>query len=73
MSRIVIPRVRHLRANALRAGERDILEMIARGVPLLEVLDRLTRLNESEFPGLLASILLLDPAGKCLRHAAAPT
>jgi two-component system cell cycle sensor histidine kinase/response regulator CckA len=73
MSRIVIPRVRHLRANALRTGERDILEMIARGVPLLEVLDRLTRLNESEFPGLLASILLLDPAGKCLRHAAAPS
>jgi signal transduction histidine kinase len=73
MSRIVIPRVRHLRANALRAGERDILEMIARGVPLLEVLDRLTRLNETEFPGLLASILLLDPTGKCLRHAAAPS
>jgi signal transduction histidine kinase/CheY-like chemotaxis protein len=47
--------------------------MIARGVPLLEVLDRLTRLNESEFPGLLASILLLDPTGKCLRHAAAPS
>jgi len=73
MSRIVIPRVRHLRANALRGGERDILEMIARGVPLSEVLDRLTRLNESEFPGLLASILLLDPSGKCLRHAAAPS
>ena len=44
-----------------------------RGEPLSEVLDQLMRLNESEFQGLLASILLLDPDGKRLRHAAAPS
>ena len=73
MSRAFTPKVRRRRTNGLRTGERDILEMIARGVPLPEVLDRLMRLSEAEFPGLLASILLLDPAGKCLRHAAAPS
>jgi two-component system, cell cycle sensor histidine kinase and response regulator CckA len=37
------------------------------------VLDRLMRLTETRFEGLLASVLLLDPEGKRLRHAAAPS
>jgi hypothetical protein len=57
----------------LSAGEDAILEMIALGAPLSDVLDRLMRLNEARFEGLLASILLLNPDGKRLRHAAAPS
>jgi two-component system cell cycle sensor histidine kinase/response regulator CckA len=73
MSRTIIPSLRRRRAKGLHGGEGAILEMIARGALLSEVLDRLMLLNESEFPGLLASILLLDPDGKCLRHGAAPS
>jgi two-component system, cell cycle sensor histidine kinase and response regulator CckA len=73
MTRTIIPRVRVERAKGLRAGENTIQEMIALGAPLSDVLDRLMRLNESRFEGLLASILLLDPEGKRLRHAAAPS
>ena len=73
MSRTIIPGVRAGRATGLSAGEDAILEMIALGAPLSDVLDRLLRLNEARFEGLLASILLLDPDGKRLRHAAAPS
>jgi two-component system cell cycle sensor histidine kinase/response regulator CckA len=73
MSRTIIPSLRRRRAKGLHGGEGAILEMIARGALLSEVLDRLMLLNESEFPGLLASVLLLDPDGKCLRHGAAPS
>jgi two-component system, cell cycle sensor histidine kinase and response regulator CckA len=47
--------------------------MIALGAPLSDVLDRLMRLNEFRSEGLLASILLLDPEGKRLRHLAGPS
>lgn len=53
------------RAKGLSAGEDAILEMIALGAPLSDVLDRLMRLNEARFEGLLASILLLNPANGC--------
>jgi two-component system, cell cycle sensor histidine kinase and response regulator CckA len=73
MSRTITSSVRPRRAKGLRAGQSAILEMIALGEPLSDVLDRLMRLNESQSPGLLASILLLDPEGKRLRHASAPS
>jgi len=37
-------------ANALRDGQAQILEMIARGAPLAAVFDRLVRLIESQSP-----------------------
>jgi two-component system cell cycle sensor histidine kinase/response regulator CckA len=61
------------RAKALRAGQNGILEMIARGAPLEDVLEKLMRLNESQCKGMLCSVLLLDPNGKHLRHGAAPS
>lgn len=73
MTRTVTPGVQAGRAKGLRAGENAILEMIALGAPLSDVLDRLMRLNEARVEGLLASILLLDPEGKRLRHAAGPS
>jgi signal transduction histidine kinase/ActR/RegA family two-component response regulator len=73
MSRTISPSVRRRRAKGLRAGQNAVLEMIALGAPLSDVLDQLMRLNESQSQGLLASILLLDPDGKRLRHASAPS
>jgi signal transduction histidine kinase len=73
MAGTIIPDVRAERAKGLRGGENVILELIALGAPLSDVLDRLMRLNEARFEGLLASILLLDSEGKRLRHAAAPS
>ena len=72
MSQPVSSRVRQ-QGRGLSAGENAILEMIALGEPLSDVLDRLMRLNESRSEGLLASVLLLDPEGKRLRHMAGPS
>jgi diguanylate cyclase (GGDEF)-like protein/PAS domain S-box-containing protein len=58
----------------LLAGERLLLELIATGTPLPEVLQALTRFIETHSRhGALASILLLDRDGQHLRHGAAPS
>ncbi len=59
-------------ANALRDGQAQILEMVARGALLPAVFDRLVRLIESQITGVICSILLLDENGIHLRHSAAP-
>jgi PAS domain S-box-containing protein len=61
------------RAEALLAGQNRILEMIARGRPLAETLDGLTRFIEAQCAGMLCSVLLLDEAGQHLQHGAAPS
>lgn len=61
------------RADALRSGQAQILEMIALNAPLGEVLDRLMRLVESQLDGIFGSVLLLDEDGQHLRHGAAPS
>jgi diguanylate cyclase (GGDEF)-like protein/PAS domain S-box-containing protein len=60
-------------ADALREGQAKILEMIATSAPLDAVLDRLTRLVESQLAGIFGSVLLLDKDGARLRHGAAPS
>ena len=60
------------RREALLAGENRVLEMVAKGDSLADILDHLCRLVEEQSPGVLASILLMDPNGKQLRHGAAP-
>src|SRR5882762_8796452 len=60
------------RREALLAGENRILEMVAKGDPLADILDTLCLLVEGQSSGVLASILLMDPNGKQLRHGAAP-
>src|ERR1700730_4263070 len=60
------------RAEALLAGEKRLLEMVARGDSLARILDALCRLVEELASGSLTSILLLEANGKCLRHGAAP-
>jgi PAS domain S-box-containing protein len=59
------------RAESLLAGEKRVLEMVAKGDSLAEILDSLCRFVEEQAGGTLASILLLD--GNCLRHGAAPS
>lgn len=60
------------RAEALLAGEKRMLEMIAQGDALPTVLDALCRLVETVTSDSLAAILLLDSDGK-LWHAASPS
>jgi PAS domain S-box-containing protein len=60
------------RAEALLAGEKRLLEMVARGDSLTLILDALCRLVEKLASGALSSILLLEPNGNRLRHGAAP-
>jgi PAS domain S-box-containing protein len=60
------------RAEALTAAQKQVLELIATGAPLANVLEALVRLLEAQSPAMLCSILLLDPDGLHLRHGAAP-
>jgi signal transduction histidine kinase/PAS domain-containing protein len=61
------------RAEALVASEKRLLEMIARGGPLVPILDALCRYGEELSGNLLVSILLVSSDGKSLRHGAAPS
>jgi PAS domain S-box-containing protein len=58
-------------AEAILVVERRILEMVARGDSLTEILDNLCRFVEGQARGVLASISLLD--GDRLWHGAAPS
>src|SRR5216684_1004867 len=60
------------RTEALLAGENQILEMVATGRPLAVILDGLCRLVDKLCDKSLASILLMDPNGRCLRRGAGP-
>jgi PAS domain S-box-containing protein len=63
----------HNRMETFLAGQNLILEKIASGADLAEVLASLLRLIESQSGGMLCSILLLDEDGVHLRHGAAPS
>ncbi len=63
----------HKRIETLLDGQKRVLEMIANGSPLPETLDALVHLIESQSPGMLGSILLLDDDGIHVRHGAAPS
>jgi PAS domain S-box-containing protein len=60
------------RAEGLLAGEKRILESIAWRKRLPDVLNEICRFIEELSPGVMSSILLLDPDGKSLRPVAAP-
>jgi PAS domain S-box-containing protein len=55
-----------------RAGQSQVLEMIASDAPLPDTLKRLVLLMEGQAEGLRCSILLLHRDGKHVRHGAAP-
>jgi len=61
-------------SEANPAGMRNrVLERLARGAALGEILELLTRALESEDPGLSASVMLLDAAGAHAHFASAPS
>jgi diguanylate cyclase (GGDEF)-like protein/PAS domain S-box-containing protein len=60
-------------ADALREGQAQILEMIATGAPLADVLERLVLLMESQLKGIIGAVLLLDEMTARLRYGAAPS
>jgi PAS domain S-box-containing protein len=61
------------RGEALLAGEKRLLEMIATGVPLKEILNALCLIIEEQQSGTLASVLLLNPDGVHLDSVAGPS
>ncbi len=54
------------------ANERLVLELVAQGGPLKELLTLIVLAYESMLPDMKGSVLLLDPNGRQLRHGAAP-
>ena len=59
------------RAESLLAGEKRLLEMIAKGDSLSAILNSLCRLVEEQLPEVLSSVLLLG--GNQFRHGGAPS
>lgn len=48
-------------------------DMAMRGEPLPRLLEAIARVLEEQIPGALASVLLIDPDGRRLRHGAGPS
>jgi PAS domain S-box-containing protein len=61
------------KAEAFQAGQHQVLEMIATGAPLPEVLTLLAHLIEDQCDGPMCSVLLLDTDGAYVRLGAAPS
>ncbi len=66
-------RRRSRQERAFEAGQREVLERIASGTPLTEVLEQIVRLVERQANGMLCSILRVEPEGKRVLHGAAPS
>lgn len=60
------------RASALSATEKRTIGMIADGVALADVLDELCRTIDALTPGVVTTVLLMDPDGKRLWLGAGP-
>ncbi len=60
------------RTEALLAGEKEVLELLAKRAPLRVVVSCLARVTEESAGDVACAILLPDPDGKSLRLAAAP-
>jgi len=58
-------------STELLEGQNRVLELIARGAPLPNILDLLLGVIQAQCPGMVCSILLLDPDGTHVRHGAA--
>jgi signal transduction histidine kinase/ActR/RegA family two-component response regulator len=60
-------------SGPFETSEREVLERIAGGAPLADVLEEIVRLVEGQAPGMCCSILLLDREQRCVRYGAAPS
>ena len=61
------------RSEALLAGEKRLLEMVAGGHSISRILEALCRLVESAAAGCYCSVVLVDPSGTRLEHGSAPS
>ncbi|MGH9969174.1 MAG: PAS domain-containing protein [Pyrinomonadaceae bacterium] len=61
------------RAEALLAGEKRLLEMVARGNTITSILDALCNLVEEAASGCICGILLLDTSGTAVELARGPS
>jgi PAS domain S-box-containing protein len=61
------------RSEALLAGEKQLLEMVAGDHSMSEILEAICRLVESTAGGCYCSVLLTDPSGTRVEHGAAPS
>jgi PAS domain S-box-containing protein len=61
------------RTDALLAGEKQVLEMVARGRPLPTILDAVCAVVEAAAPGCHCSIMLIDQSGTRFQRGAGPT
>lgn len=61
------------RAEAILAGEKQFLEMVASGHSMPALLEALCRLVEATEPGCYCSVVLVDAGGTRLEHGAAPS
>jgi len=59
--------------DALLAGEKRLLEMVAGGCSMSEILDAICRLVEAAASGCHCSVVLVDSKGARLEHGAAPS
>lgn len=61
------------RAEALLDGEKRLLEIVARGRSLSEILETICRVFESAAGDCCCTVVLADPSGTRLEHGAAPS
>ena len=60
------------RAERMLASRNQVLEHLAKGASLQEILETLVQTIEEVGQDMIASVLLLDEDANCLRHGAAP-
>ncbi len=65
---IIVNALEHKRAQAIRAGQQQFLELLARGGDFTGTLENLVRLIEEQWPGMIALVLLVEDGR--LHHAA---
>ena len=70
---IMIDITERKRDQAFRDGETVVLEKLAKGHEIAEVLNDLVLTLECAVPDMIGSILLLDESASVLRHGAAPS
>ena len=61
------------REEAFRAGQHDVLEMIATGASLDDILGRLVHLIERQCDRIRCSVVLVDDAGTRMQYGVAPS
>lgn len=70
VSEVLVNALEHKRAQAIQAGQRLFLELLASGGSLSETLHALVRIIEEQYPGIQALVAIMDVDGRHLQPAA---